>query len=416
MKRFLKTILSLTLFVIIAWAQFAHSNTYEVTIINVPDSTRTVATGINELGEIVGYYWGYDGYEHGFLLSGGSFTTFDVPGAIEIEPNGIDAQGRIVGIYSNPWAHGFLYDWGNLTFFDIPITIEGAIPVTYAYGINGQGDIVGRSMEVICGVLCWGYNDHGFIRNVNGGYTFFDLGLNLTIPYGINNQGQIVGQYLSINGFSGFLREINGAYIDLNFPGGEDTHPLRINDKGQIVGYYVDSEGIHNFIYEGGNFTLIEIDIPGAVYTLARGINNQGQIVGYYSLGYGEFHGFLATPMVLPFKISGGAYFYPETPTYRASFSMDVTGPSSPSGWLKYYYTRTRMNFVSTSITSASLSNNTSTISGTGTVNGVSGYTFTATVTNGSPDSFRIVIRRADGSIHYSAGPRNISGGDLVIQ
>ena len=115
-------------------------------------------------------------------------------------------------------------------------------------------------------------------------------------------------------------------------------------------------------------------------------------------------------------RISGGAYFYPEAPTYRASFSMDVTGPSSPSGWLKYYYTRTRMNFVSTGITSASFSGNTATLSGAGTVNGVSSYTFTATVTTGTPDSFSIVIRKSDGSTYYSAGPKNISGGDLVIQ
>jgi hypothetical protein len=102
--------------------------------------------------------------------------------------------------------------------------------------------------------------------------------------------------------------------------------------------------------------------------------------------------------------------------TCKASFSMDVTDPSSPSGWLKYYYARTRMNFVSTGVTSVSSSGNTATISGTGTVNGVGGYTFTATVTNESPDTFGIVIKKSDGTTYYSAGPKNISGGDLVIQ
>lgn len=117
----------------------------------------------------------------------------------------------------------------------------------------------------------------------------------------------------------------------------------------------------------------------------------------------------------LSFRVSGGAYNFPQTTTYKASFSMDVTGPSSPSGWLKYYYSKTRMNFVSTGITEVSLSGNTATISGTGKINGVSGYTFIATVTNGSPDSFGITIRKADGSIYYSAGPGSINGGDLVI-
>lgn len=62
------------------------------------------------------------------------------------------------------------------------------------------------------------------------------------------------------------------------------------------------------------------------------------------------------------------------------------------------------------------MSANTTTISGAGTVNGVGGYTFTATVTNGSPDSFGIVIKKSDSSPYYSAGPKNVSGGDLAIQ
>lgn len=114
-------------------------------------------------------------------------------------------------------------------------------------------------------------------------------------------------------------------------------------------------------------------------------------------------------------KVSGGAYFYPETATYKASFSMDLTGPSSPSGWLKYYYSRTRMNFVSINILSLSVSGNTATISGMGTVNGVSGYTFIATVTDASPDIFKIEIKKS-GSVYYTAGPKSITGGDLVVQ
>ena len=74
------------------------------------------------------------------------------------------------------------------------------------------------------------------------------------------------------------------------------------------------------------------------------------------------------------------------------------------------------MNFISADITGVSVSGNTATISSAGTINGATGYTFTATVTNGEPDSFGIVIRKSDGSTYYLAGPKNISGGNLVIQ
>jgi len=46
---------------------------------------------------------------------------------------------------------------------------------------------------------------------------------------------------------------------------------------------------------------------------------------------------------------------------------------------------------------------------------GVSGHTFTATVTEGSPDTFGITIKKSDGSTYYSAAPGLVSGGDFVI-
>ena len=51
----------------------------------------------------------------------------------------------------------------------------------------------------------------------------------------------------------------------------------------------------------------------------------------------------------------------------------------------------------------------------TGTVNGVAGYTFITTVTNGTPDSIGLEIRKPDGSLYFSAPVKNVSGGDIVV-
>ena len=115
-------------------------------------------------------------------------------------------------------------------------------------------------------------------------------------------------------------------------------------------------------------------------------------------------------------NISGGAYNYPEYARYRATFSVDVTGPSLLSGSLQYYYTRTRMNFESTAITEVTVSENTVTIIGEGKIGSATGYTFTATATDGSPDQFGITINKPDGSLYYSANPADISGGDLILE
>src|SRR6266545_3274488 len=83
---------------------------YIFTTLDVPGSTGgTTAFGINTSGQIVGAY-GDGGGQHGFLLSGGSYTTLDVPGSTATAATGINASDQIVGIYQagSSRNHGFL--------------------------------------------------------------------------------------------------------------------------------------------------------------------------------------------------------------------------------------------------------------------------------------------------------------------
>jgi hypothetical protein len=114
-------------------------------------------------------------------------------------------------------------------------------------------------------------------------------------------------------------------------------------------------------------------------------------------------------------RVAGSGYNAPETAAYRATFSVDASGLSFPVGSVKYSYARTRMTFVSSSVTKLTIAGSTATVEGAGVVNGVGGYTYTATVTDGAPDSFAIVIRRADGVGYYSASLRALAGGAFTI-
>ncbi|MBI5409475.1 MAG: hypothetical protein HZA14_08925 [Nitrospirae bacterium] len=119
--------------------------------------------------------------------------------------------------------------------------------------------------------------------------------------------------------------------------------------------------------------------------------------------------------------VSGSGYNYPE-PNYRANMSMNVNSSSPGTSWLRYYYTKNRLNLVSSSITGVSGAGWTATITGVGTVvkttNGVTtttpGCTFTARVTEGGPDAFGIEIRKPDGTPYYSDGLRTVSGGNYT--
>jgi hypothetical protein len=58
------------------------------------------ASGINDSGQIVGYYPPM--YVHGFLDTGGNFTTIDIPGATGTSAQGINDSGEIVGVFYEP--------------------------------------------------------------------------------------------------------------------------------------------------------------------------------------------------------------------------------------------------------------------------------------------------------------------------
>lgn len=113
--------------------------------------------------------------------------------------------------------------------------------------------------------------------------------------------------------------------------------------------------------------------------------------------------------------VNGGAYFYHGG--YQEKISLDVTvlsGMVQSTGWLKYYYTKTRMNLVSTKIQSVSIVGNVATVSGMGAMNGTPGYSFVATVTNGLTGIFGITINKPDGTLYYKYSD-SMTGGELFI-
>src|SRR5215470_2054332 len=121
---------------------FANPTIYSFTTIDVPGGVSTIPIGINNSGQIVGYF-GDETPVHGFLYTGGNFTILDDPREGRIfynEAHGINNSGQIVGVEIldvSHGYHGYLYTGGSFTTIDVP----GAD--TWAQGINDSGQIVG---------------------------------------------------------------------------------------------------------------------------------------------------------------------------------------------------------------------------------------------------------------------------------
>jgi probable HAF family extracellular repeat protein len=269
-----------------------HAVPYSFTSISFPALSfgqTTSANGINDHGDIVGYYQ----CAHGpcaYLLTGRNFSTLQTPGTASAA-TGINNSGDIVGFYNQyvdavtPQDYGFLISGGLTTSILFPGSSS-----TWAYDINDLGQIVG------------GYRlngqVHGFLL-VNGIFSTIDFpGSSFTMPGAINNSGLISGHINGPTVAAGFLFD-GTTYSSFTGPGGQNVGDVGgINDAGTIVGSYDQPQAPqwqNGFVLTGLG-GLSSLSYPGAVQTQLYGINNLGEVVGQYRDSNGDYFGFLAAP------------------------------------------------------------------------------------------------------------------------
>jgi probable HAF family extracellular repeat protein len=105
-----------------------------------------------------------------------SFTTIDAPGATGgTQASGINNSGQIVGIFEDATGiHGFVDTGGSFTTIDVVLL---GTPVIFPFGINDSSQIVGRFDD--------GRGIHGIRVDTGGGFTTIDVpGATRPLPAG----------------------------------------------------------------------------------------------------------------------------------------------------------------------------------------------------------------------------------------
>jgi parallel beta-helix repeat protein/probable HAF family extracellular repeat protein len=254
--------------------------------IDYPGAVNTRATGINDAGDIVGFYADAAQKTHAFLLKQGKFTSLDFAGSTATQASAINSAGDIAGyyMYDDGLQHSFLYSAGTFTKIDVP----GA-NFTGALGLNDNREVVGHTQFP-------GESMKGFLWK-QGQYSVFTYPETNTMAcaFGNNASGDTVGHWRDPGGtIRGYLLR-NGRYVSFEFPGAKGTmiDTGGVSLSGDVVGPYTAADGkTYGFLYSRGTFSTIAV--PGAVATQARKINNLGDISGFYQDSAGVFHGFVA--------------------------------------------------------------------------------------------------------------------------
>ena len=279
-------------------------------------SVATIATGINDRGAVVGYYYAR-GNQYGFKRDANGVMEFPIIGprdAVRTQPNAINDYGEIAGIFVDGQhgpVTGFLLMGGvhgDYTEVTGPPDVSA-----YVQGLNNLGDYVGSyysSRQVL--------TSHGFVDTAGTRYPVDvpPADLNRTTPMAVAADGTIVGCFLDPNGIDyGFLRGPGGRFLALQVEDGSNTCALGINNRSHlIVGTFHGKDfRDHGFVWDyvegladpSGDRWLRGVlilkirpqvlDWPLGTLTAAS-VNADGVIAGSVTPSEGYTFSFIATP------------------------------------------------------------------------------------------------------------------------
>ncbi len=307
--------------------QAAPSGSIEViTTFDYPGpGNNTLPQKINERGDIVGEFIDSAGVVRGFVrFSDGSFSDPIVDPNDTVgftEGRGINNSRTVAGDYvaSDGLLHSFFLSGGIFTEYDVPGALQ-----TNLLSINDAKDFTG------------GFDDGSgiFQAFVGRGATitsFLVPGSLSTFAYEINNSKQlVVGYYIDGSGIlHGYYRDANGA---LHFPidptGSVATVLFGLNDRNWVVGRYADASGVTHGLFFVPPDSFFTFDYPGTTFTSLNGISDQGHICGRFVDASGIAHGFIA-------RVRGTPPTTPAGTEMKAFNSRSLVAPlnPSPSAW-----------------------------------------------------------------------------------
>ena len=294
---------------------------------NLNHHVQTAATlpqKVSDQGDVIGTVIDVNGKAQGFIYKFrlGKFSNpFSAP-----DDTGNDTQGRGINIHrhscgeylraSDDTFHGYLLVHPFFFNFDV----SGAMD-TIPLGINNDGSFVGTAL----------FSDGtqpAFVSGLSATVDLFSVpGATATFAYQINATNQVMGYYVDANGTThGFTRDSAG---NLNFPidvpGATGTILFGNNDENWGVGRYTDAEGSTHGLYfiTFDNILTFDAPYPGATFTSLNGINKNGQVCGYYIDTAGASHGLMA--QVEP---NSGATWTPVR-SVAAARSRDIKMPAT---------------------------------------------------------------------------------------
>lgn len=286
----------------------AHAGYVFQDIVNPADPTFNQELGINQAGEIAGYFGsGAAGHPNKGYTTTPPYTSFtdeNFPGSAQTQVTGLNNAGTTVGFWSDTNLgsgdnnFGFVDQGGTFTKVNNPATGSGPA-INQLLGVNDKNIAVGFYTDTAGATHGYTYDIAAktFSGNIDD-----PNGVGATTAAAINNKGDIAGFYTDAGGAVHGFVEVGGVFSTIDPTGSQATQLLGLNDNGQAVGDWIDAGGtMHGLLYNLASNTFQNIDDPnGLGSTTVNGLNDKGQLVGFYVNGNDNTIGFIANPTATP--------------------------------------------------------------------------------------------------------------------
>jgi len=244
----------------------------QYTIVNLGSlgANSSYAYGINDSGQVVGYFSTGTRQKRAFLYSDRTMIDLGTLGGSEALARDVNNSGQMVGEARNADGHWRAFLWDSVNGMQDLGTLGGA--TSAAYAVNESGQVVGHSRV--------GSAYHAFIYKDGAMTDLGTLDYWQSGAYDINDHGQVVGTLLDYGSSdtTAFVYD-NGTLVDLGSPLLGGSQAWLINNSGLVVGHSWGSGEHRSFLYAGG--TVIDLGtLDGFPKTYAYGLGDAGQVVG----------------------------------------------------------------------------------------------------------------------------------------
>jgi probable HAF family extracellular repeat protein len=317
----------------------------------------SVATGINDSGQIVGFSACPNGTNFtGWVLNDGTATA--IPGVAAcptyFQPAGINASGAVIGstCFGSGGSQAAIYSGGTTTGLGVLYS-----DVSTGGTINNFGQASGYTY-VSGGLHAFLYsggvmNDLGSLGGTKAGY-----GSSYSVGTSVNDSGQVAGYSIGADSYFHAFLYRTGAMNDLGVvQQGYDAYTGGMNNVGEIVGFaqYADSSNTTNlpfgWLYTStGGFLNLNTLLPstsGWTIRQATAVNDEGQITAS-GVRNGSNHGLLLNPAGYT-PVGSNVYVQPVDSTSNGTpvsltfssvtqagsttLSTSSSGPAAPNGF-----------------------------------------------------------------------------------